>query len=73
MGEASVPVSLELVDDLEEVFLHEVVEQDMAVDKFDPRSVVEPCIRIARRPYLFWAPANWGPWMVERDLIGVIV
>ena len=54
------------------VLLHEVAEQDMAVDKFDPRSVVEPCIRIAQRPCLLWAPAKWEPWMVERDLFGVI-
>ena len=55
------------------VLLHEVVEQDMALGKFDPRSVVEPYIRIVRRPFLLWAPAKWEPWMVRRALIGVIV
>ena len=30
------------------VLLHEAVEQDTAVDKFDPRSTVEPYIRMAR-------------------------
>ena len=54
------------------VLLHEVVEQDMAVGKFDPRSLVEPDIRIARRSFLLWTPVKWEPWMVERDLIGVI-
>ena len=55
------------------VLLHEAVEQDMAVGKFDPRSVVEPYIRIARRSCLFWTPAKWEPLMVKRALIGVIV
>ena len=53
------------------VLLREVLEQDTAVDKSDPRSVVGPCIRIAPRPCLLWAPAKWEPWMVKRDLIGV--
>ena len=43
------------------VLFHEAVEQDMAVGKFDPQSVVEPYKRIARRPFLLWAPAKWGP------------
>ena len=55
------------------VLLHEVVEQEMAVGKFDPRSVVEPDIRIARRSFLLCTPARWEPWMVKRALIGVIV
>ena len=52
--------------------LHEVLEQQMAVGKFDPRSVVEPYIRIARRPCLSRILAKWEPCMVEQDLIGVI-
>ena len=55
------------------VVLHEVVEQEMAVGKFDPRSVVEPYIRIARRPCLSRIPAKWEPFMVEPVLNGVIV
>ena len=43
------------------VLLHEVVEQDMAVGKFDPRSVVEPYVRIVRRSFLLWTPAKWEP------------
>ena len=55
------------------VLLHDVVEQDMAVGKFDPRSLVDPYIRIARLTCLLWTPAKWEPWMVKRALIGVIV
>ena len=54
------------------VLLHEVVEQEMAVGKFDPRSLVEPYIRIARRTCLLWTRVKWEPWMVEQDLIWVI-
>ena len=54
------------------VLLHEVVEQDMAVGKFDPRSLVEPYIRIVRRSFLLWTLVKWEPWMVKRVLIGVI-
>ena len=54
------------------VLLHEVAEQEMEVGKFDPRSLVEPDIRIARRPYLSRILANWELWMVKRVLIEVI-
>ena len=54
------------------VLLHEVVEQDMAVGKLDPRYVVGPYIRITRRSFLLWTPVKWEPRMVEGDLIGVM-